>query len=47
MVVFDKPCVYQGHAVRNVRIVMKQGRATGVTAEEGEEFLISMLDQDD
>lgn len=47
VVVFDKRCVYQGHAVRNVRIVMKQGRATEVTAEEGEEFLISMLDQDD
>lgn len=47
VVVFDKRCVYQGHAVRNARIVMTQGRATEVRAEEGEEFLLSMLDQDE
>ena len=47
VVVFDKRCVYQGHAVRNARIVMEKGRATEVTAEEGEKFLISMLDQDE
>ena len=47
VVFFDKRCVYQGHAVRNARIVMENGRATEVTAEEGEDFLISMLDQDD
>ncbi|MDQ8189250.1 aminopeptidase [Roseibacillus persicicus] len=47
VVVFDKRCVYQGHAVRNARIVMENGRATEVQAEEGEEFLISMLDQDE
>lgn len=47
VVFFDKRCVYQGHAVRNARIVMKNGRATDVTADEGEAFLISMLDQDD
>ena len=47
VVFFDKRCVYQGHAVRNARIVMKNGRATDVTADEGQDFLISMLDQDD
>lgn len=47
VVIFDKRCVYQGHAVRNARIVMREGRATEVQAEEGEEFLISMLDQDE
>ncbi len=47
VVFFDKRCVYQGHAVRNARIVMEKGRATDVTAEEGEDFLIAMLDQDD
>jgi aminopeptidase len=47
VVFFDKRCVYQGHAVRNARVVMKNGRATDVTADEGEAFLISMLDQDD
>jgi len=47
VVFFDKRCVYQGHAVRNARIVMENGRATEVSAEEGEDFLISMLDQDD
>ncbi|MGJ8725618.1 MAG: aminopeptidase [Roseibacillus sp.] len=47
VVVFDKRCVYQGHAVCNARIVMENGRATEVTADEGEEFLISMLDQDE
>ncbi|MBK1832246.1 aminopeptidase [Verrucomicrobiaceae bacterium R5-34] len=47
VVFFDKRCVYQGHAVRNARIVMENGRATEVTAEEGEDFLISMLDQDE
>ena len=47
VVFFDKRCVYQGHAVRNARIVMENGRATDVTAQEGEDFLISMLDQDD
>ena len=47
VVMFDKRCVYQGHAVRNARIVMQRGRATEVRADEGEAFLISMLDQDD
>lgn len=47
VVFFDKRCVYQGHAVRNARIVMENGRATEVTADEGEDFLIAMLDQDD
>lgn len=47
VVMFDKRCVYQGHAVRNARVVMERGRATEVRADEGEAFLISMLDQDD
>ncbi|MFK7851364.1 MAG: aminopeptidase [Akkermansiaceae bacterium] len=47
VVFFDKRCVYQGHAVRNARVVMEKGRATQVDAEEGEDFLISMLDQDE
>ncbi len=47
VVFFDKRCVYQGRAVRNARVVMKAGRATDVTAEEGEDFLIAMLDQDE
>jgi aminopeptidase len=47
VVFFDKRCVYQGHAVRNARIVMEKGRATEVTADEGQDFLIAMLDQDD
>ena len=47
VVMFDKRCVYQGHAVRNARIVMERGRATEVRADEGEAFLISMLNQDD
>jgi len=47
VVFFDKRCVYRGHPVRNVRIVMEQGRATEVTAEEGEDFLVTMLDQDE
>ena len=47
VVIFDKRCVYQGHAVRNVHIVMKAGRATEVSADEGEEFLVSMLNQDE
>jgi len=47
VVVFDKRCVYQGHAVRNARIVMVEGFATEVTAEEGKDFLIAMLDQDE
>jgi aminopeptidase len=47
VVVFDQRTVYQGHSVRGVRIRMEKGHATEVSAEEGEEFLISMLDQDD
>lgn len=47
IVFFDKRCVYQGHSVRNARITMENGRATAVAAEEGEDFLIAMLDQDD
>ena len=47
VVVFDQRCVYQGRAVRNARVVMKRGRATEVSADEGESFLISMLDQDE
>ena len=47
VVFFDQQTVYQGRTVRGVRIVLENGRATEVSAEEGEEFLISMLDQDD
>ena len=47
VVVFDKRCVYQGRAVRNARVVMENGIATDVTADEGADFLISMLDQDE
>lgn len=47
VVVFDKRCVYQGRAVRNARVVMENGKATDVTADEGQDFLISMLKQDD
>jgi aminopeptidase len=46
VVVFDKRCVYQGRAVRNARVVMENGIATEVAADEGQEFLIAMLDQD-
>ena len=46
-VVFDQRTVYHGHAVSGVRIKMENGRATDVHADEGEEFLISMLDQDE
>lgn len=46
IVLFDKRCVYQGRAVRNARIVMENGIATQVSADEGEDFLISMLNQD-
>lgn len=45
-VVFDKRCVYQGHAVQNARIVMENGIATHITADQGQDFLISMLQQD-
>lgn len=47
VVFFDQRCVYQGHAVRNARVVMEKGRVTDVTADEGEDFLIAMLDQDE
>jgi len=47
VVFFDNRCVYHGHAVRNARIVMERGRATDISAEEGEDFLIAMLDQDE
>ncbi|MDB4653180.1 aminopeptidase [Akkermansiaceae bacterium] len=47
VVFFDKRYVYQGHAVHNARIVLESGRATEVTAEEGGDFLIAMLDQDE
>ena len=47
VVVFDKRCVYQGHAVRNARVVIENGRATDVTADEGRDFLVAQLDQDE
>jgi len=47
VVVFDQRTVYQGHSVSGVQITMEQGRARDVRADEGEDFLISMLDQDD
>ena len=46
VVYFDNRCVYQGRSVQNARIVMDQGVATEINAEEGEDFLISMLQQD-
>jgi aminopeptidase len=47
VVVFDQRTVYQGHPVCHARIRMEQGRATDVSAREGEAFLIAMLDQDE
>jgi aminopeptidase len=47
VVFFDRRTVYQGHPVSGARIRMEQGRATDVSAREGEAFLISMLDQDE
>jgi aminopeptidase len=47
MVVFDQRTILQGHAVSNAHIVMENGRATDVRADEGEAFLIAMLDQDE
>jgi aminopeptidase len=47
VVVFDQRTVYQGHPVCEARIRMEQGRATDVSAKEGEAFLIAMLDQDE
>lgn len=47
VVVFDQRTVYQGHSVSGVRITIEGGRATEVSAHEGEAFLIAMLDQDE
>jgi aminopeptidase len=47
VVVFDQRTVYQGHPVCDARVRMEQGRATEVSAREGEAFLIAMLDQDE
>ena len=47
VVVFDQRTVYQGHPVRQARIEIENGVATQVTAEEGEAFLLSALDQDE
>jgi aminopeptidase len=47
VVVFDQRTILQGHAVSNAHIVMENGRATEVHADEGEDFLIAMLDQDE
>jgi aminopeptidase len=43
---YSFPAVYNGHEVLDVRLEFKQGRVTKVRAAKGEQYLISMLDQD-
>jgi aminopeptidase len=45
-VVFDFPAVHGGREVRGVRLRFRAGRVVEASAENGEAFLISMLDQD-
>lgn len=40
------PAVYMGREVRGIRLAFRGGRVVDASAESGEEFLISMLDQD-
>ncbi|HMC65574.1 MAG TPA: aminopeptidase, partial [Gemmataceae bacterium] len=45
-VCFDFPAVHGGREVRGVRLVFRAGRVVEAAATQGEDFLISMLDQD-
>jgi aminopeptidase len=47
IVCFDFPAVHGGREVRGVRLRFRAGRVVEASAEQGEEFLIRMLDQDD
>lgn len=41
------PAVYQGREVEGVRLRFKAGRVVDASAKKGEDFLLSMLDQDE
>jgi aminopeptidase len=43
---FDFPAVHGGREVLGVRLVFRAGRVVAASADKGEDFLISMLDQD-
>jgi aminopeptidase len=45
-VCFDFPAVHGGREVQGVRLVFRSGRVVDASAAKGEEFLVSMLDQD-
>lgn len=46
VVCFDFPAVHAGREVRGVRLRFRAGRVVEASAEKGEEFLVSLLDQD-
>lgn len=46
-ITFHLPATYGGNEVSGVRFVFEAGKVVDASAEQGEEFLISMLDTDD
>lgn len=47
VVCYSFPAVHGGREVNDIRLVFKQGRVVDASATRNEEFLISMLDQDE
>ena len=44
---FDLPTLHGGRSVSGIRFEFRDGKVVDATAEQGEEYLISMLDSDD
>jgi aminopeptidase len=47
VVCYSFPAVHGGREVHDIRLVFKEGRVVDASAKRNEEFLISMLDQDE
>jgi len=47
IICFSFPAVHMGHECKGVKLRFEKGRVVEATADQGQEFLNSMLDQDD
>lgn len=47
IVYFDMPAIYRGSEADKIRLEFKDGKVVQATAEKGEEFFLSMINQDE
>lgn len=44
---FDFPAIYRGNEVNKIHLILKNGKVENVNVEQGEDFFLAMIDQDE